>query len=508
MPTPAQLRRDALQIWRAGVDAVLPQRLVPRCLRVEGQSLRIANDAIPLDAIRRIVVVGAGKAGAGMAAAVEKALGPKLMADKQLVGWVNVPADVAAGCQPALRRIHLHAARPAGVNEPTPEGVAGSLEILRLVESLGPDDLCLCLISGGGSALMPAPVEGITLADKLAITQHLSAAGANIEQLNTVRKQLSRIKGGGLLRACRAGRLVSLIISDVLGDPLDLIASGPTVPDTSTPQAALAVLERFGVPGANIAPAAITYLEHLANSRGPTARGQASVETYEVIGAADRGPLAPGYSPSCCSSDSALHLSVANIVLANNATAVAAAAEEAERLGYSVVSESATHSEGQAEAVGRELAEWALRMRADCTPQVGAAVQLPTQQARPTCFVSGGEPVVKLVDKSRRGLGGRNQQLVLAALLRLLDDGAEGIALVSGGTDGEDGPTDAAGALLDADVLAAAREKNLDPADFLVRNDAYHFFEPLGALLKTGPTQTNVCDVRVVLCIAKPQAAG
>ena len=131
-----------------------------------------------------------------------------------------------------MQRIHLHAARPAGVNEPTPEGVAGALEILRLVESLGPDDLCLCLISGGGSALMPAPVEGITLADKLAVTRHLSAAGANIEQLNTVRKQLSRIKGGGLLRACRAGRLVSLIISDVLGDPLDVIASGPTVPDS------------------------------------------------------------------------------------------------------------------------------------------------------------------------------------------------------------------------------------------------------------------------------------
>ncbi len=146
----------------------------------------------------------------------------------------------------------MHAARPAGVNEPTPEGVAGAEEILRLVESLGPDDLCLCLISGGGSALMPAPVEGITLADKLAVTRHLSAAGANIEQLNTVRKQLSRIKGGGLLRACRAGRMVSLIISDVLGDPLDIIASGPTVPDSSTPQAALDVLERFDARAAGI----------------------------------------------------------------------------------------------------------------------------------------------------------------------------------------------------------------------------------------------------------------
>ena len=469
MPTATQLRRDALRIWRAGVDAVLPQRLVPRCLSVEGQTLLIGDDAIPLDSIRRIVVVGAGKAGAGMAAAVETVLRPKLMAEKQLTGWINVPADVAAGCQPAPQRIHLHAARPAGVNEPTPEGVAGAMEILRLVESLGPEDLCLCLISGGGSALMPAPVEGITLADKLAVTRHLSAAGANIEQLNTVRKQLSRIKGGGLLRACRAGRLISLIISDVLGDPLDVIASGPTVADTSTPRAALEVLEQFAAREAGIAAAVFEYLQAAANSRGPTARGR--------IAAAS------------------------NIILASNATAVAAAAEEAARLGYAVGSESATHSEGHAEEVGRVLAEKSLTMRAAVGPQVGVAVELPPQQMAPACFVSGGEPVVKLVESSRRGLGGRNQQLVLAALLRLFDDGAEGIAILSGGTDGEDGPTDAAGAFLDADVLAAARKKGLDPADFLARNDAYRFFAPLDALIRTGSTQTNVCDVRVVLTV-------
>ena len=234
-----QLRRDARQIWQAGVEAVRSDRLVRQALRVTGPTVEIGSHCrLPLDAIRRIVVVGAGKAGAGMADAVEKTLGPQLMAEKQLTGWVNVPAD----CVRPLQRIHLHAARPAGVNEPTPEGVAGAEQILRLVESLGPDDLCLCLISGGGSALMPAPVEGISLADKLAVTRHLSAAGANIEQLNTVRKQLSRLKGGGLLRACRAGRLVSLVISDVLGDPLEIIASGPTVPDSSTPQEALDVL--------------------------------------------------------------------------------------------------------------------------------------------------------------------------------------------------------------------------------------------------------------------------
>ena len=471
MPTAAELRRDALQIWRAGVDAVLPRRLVPQFFRVEGQSLLIGNDAIPLNTIRRIVVGGGGKAGAGMAEAVEAALGPKLITEKQLAGWVNVPAD----CARPLQRIHLHAARPAGVNEPTADGVAGSMETLRLVESLGPDDLCLCLISGGGSALMPAPVEGVTLADKLALTRHLSAAGANIEQLNTVRKQLSRIKGGGLLRACRAGRLISLIISDVLGDPLDLIASGPTVPDISTPQAALEVLDRFGVREAGVAPAAFEYLARASAVGDSFSRRVHAVRDSNVDAEAQRENVGSKL--------------VQNVILANNATAVAAAAEEVGRLGYSVACESATHSEGQAEQIGRDLAEKALAMR--------AAVE-------PTCFVSGGEPVVKLLESSRRGLGGRNQQLVLAALLRLFDDGAEGIAILSGGTDGEDGPTDAAGALLDADVLAAAHERKLDPADFLARNDAYRFFEPLGALIKTGPTQTNVCDVRVVLCGAKP----
>jgi glycerate 2-kinase len=491
--TPAQLRRDALRIWQAGVDAVRPERLMPRWLRVEGDSLLIGDDAIPLDAIRRIAVVGAGKAGASMAQAVETALGPRLMAEKQVVGWVNVPADVAAGCQPAPRRIYLHAARPAGVNEPMPEGVAGAMEILRLVESLGPDDLCLCLISGGGSALMPAPVEGITLADKLAVTRHLSAAGANIEQLNTVRKQLSRIKGGGLLRACRAGRLVSLIISDVLGDPLDVIASGPTVPDSSTPQAALAVLEQFHSRDAGISPAVFDYLQNAAataskNSRGPTARGRSGEELSGIPDVAGRGPLAPGYSRSHAHDDRVAPPHVTNIVLANNAAAVNAAKEEAIRLGYTTEAVSASRSEGYAEEVGRELAEKALDMRSHLGPDVG-----------PSCLISGGEPVVKLVNSTRRGLGGRNQQLVLAASIRLADDGAEGIALLSGGTDGEDGPTDAAGALLDADVLAAARRVKLDAADYLARNDAYHFFEPLGALIKTGPTQTNVCDVRVVL---------
>jgi hydroxypyruvate reductase len=450
MPDATQLRRDALRIWEAGLEAVRSERLVHDALQVEQGGLRIADERVELADIDRILVVGGGKAGAGMAVAVEEALGADLLASKHVQGWVNVPAD----CLRPTQRIHLHPARPAGVNEPTPEAAAGAAEILRLVGELGPRDLCLCLISGGGSALMPAPVAGITLADKLAVTRHLSGAGANIEQLNTVRKQLSRIKGGGLARACRAGRLVSLIISDVLGDPLDVIASGPTVADSSTPQAALTVLEQFAAREAGISARVFDYL---------------------------RAQQATPPAPWTCR--------VVNRVIGNNATAVTAAGREAERLGYRPSTSSATRSEGPVEPIGRQLADAAAALRGG---------------GGPNCLISGGEPVVTLVEASRRGLGGRNQQLVLAATLRLWDDGVQGIALVSGGTDGEDGPTNAAGAVLDASLLDQAHQQQLAPADYLARNDAYHFFEPLGGLILTGPTHTNVCDLRVAV-IDRPQ---
>ncbi|HTN77429.1 MAG TPA: glycerate-2-kinase family protein, partial [Pirellulaceae bacterium] len=260
---PGQLREDLLAIWHAGVDAVRADRLVQDAVVVEDGYIIIDDEPIDLATIERIVVVGAGKAGAGMARGIELALGAPLMEQKQLAGWINVPDD----CVQQLQRVHIHGARPAGVNEPTPAGVAGTEQIMRLVASLTARDLCLVLISGGGSALMPAPAAGISLADKQAITRFLSAAGANIAELNTVRKQLSRVKGGGLARACRAGQLVSLIISDVIGDPLDLIASGPTVLDSSTPAIALAILNKYGARSANIAPQAIAYLEQVAQGK-------------------------------------------------------------------------------------------------------------------------------------------------------------------------------------------------------------------------------------------------
>ena len=451
----SQLRQDAIQIWRAGLAAVGSERLIREQVQIDGHWLSICgeNGAEPIDLnrVRRIAVVGAGKAGAGMAAALEEVLGPRIIEEKQLVGWVNVPAD----CVRPLERIHLHAARPAGVNEPTADGVAGALEILRIVESLSADDLCICLISGGGSALMPAPPPEISLADKLTVTRHLSAAGADITQLNTVRKQLSRIKGGGLLRACGAGRLISLIISDVLGDPLDLIASGPTAEDHSTPSEAIAILSKFD-PGQTAIPVAVyEYLRRRAQS-------------------AERRPP--------------FRLRPENHILANNATAVDAAGIEAVRLGYAHAMTAATRPEGEVEPIGRHLADMAIAMR---------------NSPGPDCLISGGEGVVRLVDSSRRGLGGRNQQLALAALLRLAEceptTPSHGIALVSAGTDGEDGPTDAAAMrIVDAEAIAQARQLGLNAEDYLQRNDAYRFFDPLGGLLKTGPTHTNVGDVRVI----------
>jgi glycerate 2-kinase len=439
-----QLRNDALQIWRAGVAAVDSRLLVRGAVQLEGDRLRIGGETHDLSRIRRIIVVGAGKAGAGMAAGLEEALGPDILAAKHVMGWLNVPAD----CVRPLSAIHLHAARQPGQNEPTAEGAAGGEQILRCVAEAAPDDLCIALISGGASALLPAPAPGVSLADKLAVTRHLSAAGADIRQLNTVRKQLSLIKGGGLRRACRAGHLITLVISDVIGDPLDIIGSGPTVDDSSTAADALAILEQFHARQAGISPAVFEYLR--SSKTRPRENGGCSAT---------------------------------NLVIGNNATAVAAAAREATRRGYAPEVVPAVPYEGTAESVGRQLAARTEAMLAG----TGA-----------DCLLGGGEPVVELVSAERRGLGGRNQQLVLAAAELLAARHMRNFALLSGGTDGEDGPTDAAGAVIDADILAAAAADSLDAADFLRRDDAYHFFEPLGALIKTGPTHTNVCDVRVI----------
>ncbi len=449
-----RLRKDALAIWRAGVNAVASDRLVRQHVSIEGRTLRVGVQEYDLTRVGRIAVVGAGKAGAGMAEGLEAALGSALLRRKKVSGWVNVPDD----CLRPLASIHLHAARPAGHNEPTDLAVMGTRKILEIVRSLHADDLCICLLSGGGSALLPAPAEGISLQDKQQVTQLLSAAGANIVQLNTVRKQLSAVKGGGLARECRAGHLVTLIISDVLGDPLDVIASGPTVEDRSSPADALRVLEQFDARNAGV-----------------------GAHVFEMLARTGRTTSPKPVNPDCV---------ISNCVIGNNSVAVDAAGAESLRRGYRHAMVAAHEPESDVNQVGVHLAQMADNMVANDGPN---------------CLISGGEPTVQLVDVAQRGRGGRNQQLVLAGLNYLLSQskghpsGVGGRLLLSGGTDGEDGPTDAAGAVADYRLAEAVVRDGLQPAEYLQRNDAYSFFDSVDGLIRTGPTHTNVCDLRVVL---------
>lgn len=445
------LRDDARAIWEAGVAAVASDRLVRNVISCDSRTLRVRGHSFDVDSLDRIVVLGVGKAGAGMAAAVEAVLGDELT-DKKVAGWVNVPAD----CVRPLRRIVLHAARPAGLNEPTEEGVFGTQQILRLAQSSGPKDLVLVLISGGGSALAPAPIPSITLADKQAVTRFLMRSGASIQELNTVRKHLSLFKGGGLARAAAGARaVVSLIISDVIGDPLDVIASGPTVEDTTTQADALAVLERLGAH-----PPQIPESIFVALSSDPIMRAE-------------------------------LQSAISNHVIGNNDTAVDAAVLKAAELGY-WTRPSESEIAGEAQDVGRQIAEECRRIRE----------HPPVSNVSRYCIIGGGEPVVKLAQTEKRRKGGRNQEVALAALQNLWNDGLDRIAILSGGTDGEDGPTDAAGAVVDEPLRQAAIAKGLHPDEFLAINNSYPFFEQTDGLLLTGPTHTNVMDLRVAIVVA------
>ncbi len=442
-------RRDAEAIWQAGVAAVDSSLLVRNAVRCRATTLEVCGEAFDLTSLDRLIVVGAGKAGAGMALGLETALGSRLL-DTKVTGWINVPAD----CVRPLHRIHLHAARPAGLNEPTAAGVFGSERILELVASQREHDLCLVLISGGGSALLPLPLDGIRLADKQAVTRHLSRAGATIHELNAVRKRLSRIKGGGLLRAATAGRMIALIISDVIGDPLDVIASGPTVCDDGTAADAIDVLNRFTTPmPGDPVPAFVRNV----------LRAQAE----------------------CGQARELPRISCRNVIVGNNETALNAALAHAKSLGFEVRSLGAGRG-GIARDVGVELAELCLAARRESLDHS-------------ICFIGGGEPVVKLVPTEQPRAGGRNQELALAATCRLWNEGLDGLAILSGGTDGEDGPTDAAGAVCDAIVREAAQQRGLDPAAFLAINDSYTFFNQTNGLLQTGPTHTNVMDLQVAV---------
>ncbi len=423
-----------------------PEKLVRKALKRHGEFLEVCGRRLKLGDLGRVAVVGAGKAGRGMAVGVEKGLGDDIV-DEKVLGWVNVPAGSVAD----LRRIHLHAARPETLNEPTEAGVEGSRRIIEIAAGLTEGDLCIVLLSGGGSALLPYPVPFVPLADKQAITRLLSENGATIQELNAVRARLSRIKGGGLARASRAGSTVALIISDVVGDPIESIASGPTALHSKAHLNPLEILGRI-----------------VPDPPGPPSSVISFLRTRET-----EPPPTPG--------------KVENHIIGNNELALRASAAEAERLGYRVVLEGSENT-GEANSVGRSLAD---RCR-NTLRSLG-------RDSAPVCLLSGGEPIVELSPTDRPRKGGRNQQLVLAALQELWIVGLEGITILSGGTDGEDGPTDAAGAFADEKVRREARSRGLEPAPFLEINDSYGFFKRADGLFLTGPTGTNVMDLRVAL---------
>ena len=444
------LAERALQIWKSGVQAVDSQSLVRQAIQVSGQELSICGHNFPLEGHENLVVVGAGKAGSGMAAGVEAALAGSSLLER-CRGWVNVPAD----CVRTLGKINLYPARPASLNEPTPEGVYGSRQILKMVSQLQTDDLCVVLISGGGSALLPAPLPPVTLEDKQAVTRLLMSSGATIQELNCVRKQISQVKGGRLAEAATSGTVIALIISDVVGDPLDIIASGPTVTDPATPEEAIWILEHYA-----------------------TDLNQVPKSVWQVLRAHEDEPETHRAQPQA---------NVINEIIGSNATALSAAECAARSLGYEVYSLGSTN-EGVASEVGGDLAELCLKIRSGQGPV-----------SRPACILSGGEPVVDLSSTPRPGKGGRNQEVALAALQRLWEEDLTDLCLLSGGTDGEDGPTDAAGGIIDAHIKQKAQELQIKVDDYLQTHNAYPCLSQIGGLIKTGATQTNVMDLRVAL---------
>ncbi|MDP2996275.1 MAG: glycerate kinase [Bryobacterales bacterium] len=439
--TEKTLRKHALAIFRAALEASDPVEAVLRHVHAEGRFLVAGKRRYALDRFREIRVIGAGKASAAMARAVERLLGRRIAG-----GLVNVKYAHLA----PVKRVELN---ECGHPLPDAAGVAGATRIARIAEQAGADDLIIALMSGGGSALLPAPAPPVTLEEKQAVTKLLLACGANIHEINAVRKHISMVKGGQLARLAWPATTLCLMLSDVIGDDLDVIASGPTAPDASTFASARAILDGYGL---------LDRIPLSVRQRLEAGVGGVIAETPK---AGD-----PVFSR------------VQNLVVGSNALAVNAAARKARELGYRALVLSSM-IEGETRDVARVHAAIAKQMVASGQPL-----------KPPACVISGGETTVTL---SGDGLGGRNQEFALAAAIDIA--GLGNVLLLSGGTDGTDGPTDAAGALATGGTIQRARVAGLDAHAALARNDSYHFFEPLGDLIKTGPTNTNVMDVRLVL---------
>ncbi len=433
------MRKEAEQIFLAGVDSVLPDKLIDQQIRRESDLLMVAENRFLLSRLRHIYLLAAGKAAALMAKETEKILG-NLITDGQVI--------TKSGHGMPLGRLTL---TEAGHPIPDRHGVEATQQMLDIAHKAGKDDLVICLISGGASALMADYPEGATLEDLKKVNELLVRCGADIAEINTVRKHLSAVKGGQLARAAAPAQVVSLILSDVIGDRTDVIASGPTVPDPSTFADALTVIKKYAL-GEQFPASMLMHLHKGDEGLIP--------ETPE--------PGDPSFA------------NVQNHVIGSNRLALEGAAREARALGYE------THIVTD-------------KLQGDYTEAAGFILNHIQQQIlqdtrTPRCLLFGGEPTLKVTGN---GLGGRNQHLAFWLATKITH--LKNITILCAGTDGNDGPTDAAGAVVDQDTISSAHALQINASDYLSRFDSYHFFQQAGGHIVTGNTRTNVMDMVVVL---------
>ena len=439
-------RKHIESIYSAAIRAVDPASAVESHVMVQGGELVLMSSGteqqrIDLESFDKIFVVGAGKATSPMAAAVEKLLGSRISSGAICVKY---------GYGQNLSRISLcEAAHPI----PDEKGESGARMIIDILKQAGKNDLVLSLISGGGSALLPLPPDGISLEEKRRTTDLLLKSGASIHEMNAVRKHLSMIKGGNMAVAAYPATVINLMISDVVGDDMDVIASGPFVPDNSRFSDAAAILEKYSltekVPG--------TVMEYILSGVNGTVRENPGADH-------------PAFS------------GITNMIVASNIQALQAAKSEADRLGYNTMILSS-----MIEGETADAAMWHTR--------VAREVRMSGNPVKaPACIISGGETTVTIKGD---GLGGRNMEFALCSAMYL--EGTDGIYAASVGTDGTDGPTDAAGAVADSDTVRRAADMGIDTLAYANNNDSYNFFKRLGDLVITGPTNTNVMDVRIML---------
>jgi glycerate 2-kinase len=439
-----ELRQDLHAIFRAALKAVDPGEAIRTHVRRDGQQLHVADRVYDLRQYDALYVIGVGKAGAAMAMAIEALLGDRIHGGQVIVKY---------GHGGPVKYVTLH---EAGHPIPDEAGVRATRILIEFVRGRGPRELIICLISGGGSALSPAPVDGITLTEKQEATRLLLACGATIHEINALRKHISHIKGGQLARLASPATLITLVLSDVVGDSLDVIASGPTVPDTSTFADCLDIVRKY----------------HLLEKVPLAIRHRLEAGMAGTIAETPK-PGDPAFART------------QTVIIGRNLQALEAASRQATARGYQTLILS-SGLEGETHDVAKVHAGIAREVLASGHPI-----------SAPACLLSGGETTVTLRGE---GKGGRNQEFVLAMALDIRH--VPGVAVLSGGTDGTDGPTEAAGAVADWMTCDRAEQLGLQPRLALEDNDAYPFFERLGDLLITGPTQTNVMDVRIMLAVA------